>query len=279
MRGSDPLESIGENIQLYGLIFVRVLGLFMTAPVLGTPSITTRLRIALTLILAAILYPGSVNYLPELAEGFWPWAMEAIAQAGIGVITGFFITIIFTSFQIIGEVLSIQMGISFSEVLDPQSQVSVPLMGTLKNAIGILLFLGVPFQMDGLSMPAFLHMIRALSWSFQFVPTLVFDVQTTGGLLAWMDQAFAFMFVTAIKIGIPMVGILFISSLTLGVLGRAAPQMNLINMGIQINIMIGLLILITLIPVITPLMQDTFVVLFEKLAQMFSEWPRPLASL
>ena len=271
------MESWDINFQYFVLIFARVLGLLFSAPILSTESLGNRVRVTLALFLAIILFPVTVNYMPALPKGILSYSLVALGQVGIGIIIGFFITVIQSSFQIIGEVLSMQMGISFSTVLDPQSQLSLPLLGTLKNAIGILIFLGVPFQMDGLVLPAFLHMIRAIGFSFQFIPEIVPDIQTTGGLLNFIDEAFGIMFITALKIGIPMIGILFISSLTLGLLGRAAPQMNLINMGIQINIIVGLIVLLTLIPVITPLMIDTFSVLFERMAAMMQQWPRNIS--
>lgn len=267
------MEGFEENIQIYALILARLMGMFFTAPVLSTESIGARRRMILAMLIAAILYPVAANYIPALPEGGLNFVLAAMGQAAVGITIGFLITIIFSSFQIIGEILSLQMGISFSEVLDPQSQISLPLLGTLKHTIGILLFLAVPFQMDGYYMPAVMHMIRAIGYSFQMVPTFLPHDQVTNGVLAYMDQAFATMFLTALKIGIPMVGILFISSLTLGLLGRAAPQMNLINMGIQINIIVGLLVLITLIPVIVPLMKDVFVIMYDQLGETMQSWP------
>ena len=82
------------------------------------------------------------------------------------------------------------------------------------------------------------------------------------------------MFLTALRIGIPMMGILFISSVMLGIMGRAAPQLNLMNMGIQINIMVGLLVMITVLPVIVPLMRDSFASMYDVLGEMFDTWPK-----
>ncbi|MCB1316014.1 MAG: flagellar biosynthetic protein FliR [Leptospiraceae bacterium] len=267
------MEGFSDNVQYYGLIVSRLLGLLYVAPILSTQTVTTRLRVTLALLLAFILFPATANYLPELPSSTVGYGLAILGQLFIGGIIGFMVLIIFTSFQVIGEILSLQMGISFSEVLDPQSNVSIPLLGTLKNTIGILLFLAVPFQMDGLYLPAYLHMIRAVGFSFQAVPQFLPTDQIAVGVIAYLDHAFKIMFITAIKVGVPMVGILFISSLTLGLLGRAAPQMNLISMGIPINIIVGLIVLATLIPVIVPLMGDVFHQLYSFMGEMFEVWP------
>ncbi|MDH5656621.1 MAG: flagellar biosynthetic protein FliR, partial [Spirochaetia bacterium] len=141
------MEGFSTGSQYYMLILGRMFGLFFTAPVFSTQMVPYRIRIALSLAMAAILYPVSVNYLGELPEGAIPFALAVFSQITVGIIIGFMIMIVFSSFQIAGEIFSVQMGISFSEVLDPQSQVSVPILGTLKNMIAILVFLGVDFYM------------------------------------------------------------------------------------------------------------------------------------
>ena len=267
------MTNLDDNIQHLGLILARILGLFFTAPILSSEAVRYRLKVTLAVLISFILYPITVNVLPPLPASPQTYIVEVFSQAMIGMTIGFLILVIFSSFQIIGEVLSLQMGISFSEVLDPQSRVSLPLLGILKNAIGILIFLTVPFQMDGEYIPAFLHMLRSIAFSFQAVPTLFLNEQVQGGILQYVDKIFGMMFLTALKIGIPLIGILFISSLTLGILGKAAPQMNLISMGIQTNIGVGIVVLIFLLPVMIPLMTDAFAVLYDHLGEMFQTWP------
>jgi flagellar biosynthetic protein FliR len=267
------LEGFGQGFLYYLLIFARIAGLVFTAPILGAEAVAFRVKIVLSLMLAAVLYPVNVNYMGDLPSHVASYAMLIFSQTMIGIIIGFMITIVFTSFQIAGEIFSVQMGISFSEILDPQSQISVPILGTLKNLIGVLVFLGVDFYMDGFTAPAYLHMIRALAYSFQLVPGFGIENVIAGGTVNYLDEVFGVMFVTALKIGIPVMGIVFISSVALGLLGRAAPQMNLMNMGVQINIIVGLFVLLIIIPVLLPLMRDAFVIAFDKLGDMFRHWP------
>ncbi len=267
------MENIGDNVQYLGFILARILGMFFVAPVISSSAIRYRMRMTIALLFSFILFPAVVNSLPNIPSSPQLYAMEIFCQTIVGVIIGFFILVIFSSFQLIGEVFSIQMGISFSEVLDPQSQTSLPLLGILQNAIGTLIFLALPFRMDGEYVSAFLHMIRSVAYSFKAVPTFSLSETIQGGVLNYADEAFGIMFSTALKIGIPLIGILFISSLTLGILGKAAPQMNLISMGIQTNIGVGILVFIFLVPVIIPLMGDSFVILYDKLGEMLQTWP------
>ena len=267
------MEGISDNIEILGLIFARIFGLFSIAPVLSSDIIQFRSRIILAILFSLILFTSCETIFKPLPDTPIQYGMLILAQAFIGLLIGFMILTIFSAFQIIGEIYSTQMGISFSEILDPQAQVSLPLLGTLKNSIGILLFLGMPFQMDGIYAPAILHSLRALAFSFKAVPHFFINNQVTGGILNQVSQTFSTMFILALKLGIPIMGILFISSLTLGLLGKAAPQLNLMNLGIQVNISLGLIVLIFLSPVFIPLMNDTFVILFDQIANLLQTWP------
>lgn len=256
------------------LILARVAGLIFTTPVFNSQAVGYRAQMVIALMLSFVLYPIVANHLNAPPTSMGPFILEIISQVFMGTIMGFMIQLLFAAFQLAGEFFSLQMGISFSEVLDPQAQVSIPVMGTLKNLLGTLLFLAVPFEVDGIYVPAMLHLIRALTYSFVAVPTIIVDGQTAGGLLQYMDESFGVMFLTALRIGIPMMGILFISSVMLGIMGRAAPQLNLMNMGIQVNIMVGLLVLITVLPVIVPLMRDSFASMYDVIGEMFDTWPQ-----
>ncbi|MCB1164611.1 MAG: flagellar biosynthetic protein FliR [Leptospiraceae bacterium] len=267
------MEAFSTGLLYYVLIVARVAGLIFTAPVFNSQAIGYRAQMVISLALSFVLYPVVANHLNAPPQSMGPFILELLCQVFLGTIMGFMIQLVFAAFQLAGEFFSMQMGISFSEVLDPQAQVSIPVMGTLKNLIGTLLFLAVDFQLDGVYVPAYLHLIRALSYSFIAVPTLVLSGHTSGGMLNYMDQSFGVMFLTALRIGIPMMGILFISSVMLGIMGRAAPQLNLMNMGIQVNITVGILVLIVVLPVIIPLMRDSFASMYDVIGEMFDTWP------
>lgn len=269
------MDIINQGTQLYGLILARIMGLMFTAPIFSAASISTTSRMGLGLMVSAVLYSSTASYLMPLPGSTGGFMLAIADQALIGVLIGYMMTVIFSAFQVAGEIFSIQVGLSFSEVLDPQSQVSAPIIGTLKNTIGLLLFIAVDFQMDGEVTTAMLHSVRALAYSFQMAPMLVLDTTTTGGILSYLDQTMGAMFVTALKIGIPVMGILFITSVTMGLMGRAAPQMNLMNMGIQVNIIVGLLLLMALYPVIIPLMREALRLMFDRIADMLHHWPTP----
>lgn len=267
------MEPFFKGFWVFLLIFSRILGIFMLIPVFSSENVPYRFRVSFAFFLSILFFPLVREYLPKTSfENFYYYLLELFSQFSIGLLISFFIQLVFSAFILAGEFFSIQMGISFSEVLDPQSQISLPLVGTLKNLIAIILFLTVDFQMDGFYVPAYLHVIRALHFSFIQLPTLQFDFNTIQSFINYIDDAFAFMFLVALKIGLPLIGILFITSVTLGIAGKASPQLNLLNMGLQINIITGIIVLVILFPVIIPIMRDSFHNILDLLGEMFYGW-------
>ncbi|MCS7205237.1 MAG: flagellar biosynthetic protein FliR [Leptospiraceae bacterium] len=257
------------------LIFSRIMGIVFVLPVISSENIPYRFRVSIAVFLSFLFFPLVSFHLPKTSfENFYAYLLEFFTQFFIGFMIGFMILVIFSAFIMTGEFLSIQMGISFSEVLDPQSQVSLPIIGTLKNLLGILLFLTVDFELDGYYLPTYLHVIRALYYSFSALPTLQFDTQTLGGFLNSLDQAFGIMFLTSLKLGLPLVGILFITSVALGVINKASPQFNLLNLGLQFNIIVGLIVFILIIPVMISIMKDSFIIALQFLGEMFHDIPK-----
>ena len=267
------MDFLSYKIEVIGLLFARIFGLFTLIPILSSDVIQFRSRVVLAILFGVILYTSCEKFITPIPTTPISYAFEIFTQVLIGVIISFMILTIFTTFQIIGEIYSTQMGISFSEILDPQAFVSLPLLGTLKNSIGVLIFLSLPFELDNIYTTALLHSLRALAYSFQTIPTLQLTENISGGVLNQILQTFSTMFILALKLGIPIIGILFISSLTLGLLSKAAPQLNLINMGIQVNISLGLIVLIFLTPVFIPIMLDSFIVLFDQISGLLNTFP------
>ncbi|MFN3603078.1 MAG: flagellar biosynthetic protein FliR [Leptonema sp. (in: bacteria)] len=269
------MEPFFKGFWMYLLILARISGLVFFLPILSSENIPYRIRMSLVFFISMIFFPLVSEYLPKVSfENFYSYLLEIFVQFFIGAIIGFFIQVIFSAFVMTGELFGIQMGVSFSEVLDPQSEVSLPLLGTLKNLISMILFLVVDFEMDGFYIPAYLHIFRALQYSFVQVPTMDYDFQTISGIINYVDQSFGIMFLVALKIGLPLVGILFITSLTMGIIGKASPQLNILNLGLQINILTGFMILLILYPVIIPLIKDSFIQILDFIGEMFYAWPK-----
>jgi flagellar biosynthetic protein FliR len=104
-------------------------------------------------------------------------------------------------------------------------------------------------------------LIKALAHSFQVIP--LNQAVFTGKLVQKIVGMTAEVFVIAIKIGIPAITALLLTSVALGVIARTVPQMNVFIVGFPINIGLGLITLATSLPIVLYLFRKLLLV-FEK---------------
>jgi len=227
------------NFQKFMLVFARIVGLILTVPFFGSATISVRAKLGFTFFLTALLFPLSYKYIPPVPEDIIAYTLVGIIEGLIGVAIGFCIQVSFAAYQLAGQFFTVQMGFGASEVFDPMSQISIPLMGQFLYLSAILVFINLHGP---------LLIIKELYHSFELVNADVFlqgaVIDSKYGLIA----LFSDMFLIAFRIALPIVGALLCVSVTMGLLAKAAPQMNLLLIGFPISITVGFLILIVILP-------------------------------
>ena len=187
-----------------------------------------------------------------------------VGEALIGIITGFFITILFAAFSSAGQFFSFQMGLSAAEAYDALSQVENPLMGQFLNLVAMLLFLTTKgFQQVFLhGLVGSIQSMNALSLAAAGTRTVFLEL-LLGGLTG--------LFFNAMMIALPLTGTFFLVSVAMGLLSRAAPQMNLLSEGIPLTMLLGFLFLALSLPVMCDLFMRLFDGAFVTLRQLFAQ--------
>ena len=183
-----------------------------------------------------------------------------VGEGILGIISGFFITILFAAFSSAGQFFSFQMGLSAAEAYDALSQVENPLMGQLLNLIAMLLFMTTEgFQQ------VFLHgMVESLQ-SMNAMSLVV--AESRSAFLQLLLEGLTGLFFNAMMIALPLTGTFFLVSVSMGLLSKAAPQMNLLSEGIPLTMLLGFLLLfLALGP-----MCDLFIRLFDGAFVRFQE--------
>mgnify|MGYP000868697725 CR=1 FL=1 len=259
------IESFVNNFQSFMMIFARIMGLFSLAPVYSSEAISFQVRVMLAFLLSLILFPVTANYLHAVPPGMGEYALVILSEALIGVLIGFMVSIIFAGFQMAGEFFSVQMGFGYTEVLDPVSQSSLPVISTLKNLMGILIFLTVG---------AHRTLLESIAYSFQKIQLLTFTKEVNIGVLKSFEYAVGAMFIVAFKISLPVLGILILVTIAEAIMGKAAPQMNIMQLSFPAKIFVGLVVLIITIPFIDKQMEASFTLTFDRLNTLMSEWPK-----
>ncbi len=222
--------------------FIRVLALLNTAPVFDSKSISRKVRFGLTAMMA-ILLSGILPPPPTLSD---TQAMLILAQQiMVGASLGFTLKLIFSGFDMAGDFIGLQMGLSFAQFIDPQRNSSSPLIGSLLSLIASLIF----FSLNG-----HLMMLAAITKTFEMVPIGVdfsfLDAKRIvliGGML----------FAIALQIALPVLAALLTANVVLGILTRAAPQMNIMSIGFAVTLLTGFWVLWMSLPYFSGIFEQT----------------------
>jgi flagellar biosynthetic protein FliR len=222
-------------VQIFGgllTIGVRLTGIMIFAPFFGSAVVPSRVKAVLVLALTALLYPMISAKIPQMSISQWP--MMVFSELLIGVALGVATNIVFDGVQMAGQVLSIQMGYSLVNILDPQTQVESTVVATFHQTIAMLIFLRLNVHF---------WILRALARSFDYLPPSSghFGASFTSATL----QAGAGVFAIGIQIAAPVLSATLFADIALGILGKASPQLPLMLLGPAVKSVLGLLILIS----------------------------------
>lgn len=256
---------ISEKLGLFLIIFARVSGIFSLSPFFGSKNIPAYIKIGLALFIALILLPVIITKPPAIAvpQELFPYIGLIITEFIIGLIMGFASYLVFAAVQMAGGLIDAQIGFSIVSVLDPQSGMQLPLLGTFKYMLAMLLFLGINGH----------HVVlAALSESFQRVP--IGSSISHESVVAQVTDMFAASFAFAFKIALPAIVTLFLLDVAFGIMARTVPQMNVFMVGMPAKIIVGLFMLAIALPVYIVIVQIGFTGMYSDLYLLLDTFTR-----
>ena len=220
------------------------------APLFSSGALPQVAKVGIALFVGIVVFPGVLQAGYVIPTNVVHYALLLVGEALIGIITGFFLVLIYSAFQIAGQFFSLQMGFGASQVFDPLAQIEIPLMGQFLNIVAMYVFVVIGgFQK---------FMLQGVYASFQAVRAV--DLVTGGNrVFQMMFGALGQLFEAALNISFPILGTLFLVSISMGLLAKAAPQMNLLMMGFPIAIGVAFLVIF----VTTPFLMEAFSRLIE----------------
>lgn len=232
--------------------FLRTLAMFTAAPVFSQKAIPTRVKIALAFLVAVCAQ--AVLDQPHVAVNS-PQALACvIQQVGIGLAIGFSARLVIAAMEVAGEFIGLQMGLSFASFFDPTSGAQLSAVSRFLVQIFTLFFIVVNGH---------LFVLMAVVNSFEVFPVGSSFLQAVSAMR--IHELGAAVFSSALWIALPMMALLLFVNLTMGVIARIAPQMNVFAIGFPITLTVGMLgITATL-----PMMEQPFLAMIERTLAVF----------
>jgi len=224
---------------LFLLIAVRILALIEVAPLLSGDEVPQVAKVGLAGFAASAVFPSVKASGYPIPDDGAAYALLLAGEAMIGLIMGFFLNALYSAFQAAGQLFSLQIGFSAMETYDPLAQVELPLVGQFLNLVAMFVFL----VSDGfnklflIGVQGSFHAIRAVDL-----------VTRRNDMVDFLSRAVGALIQQSLILAMPILGILFIMSVALGLLSKAAPQMNLLTEGYPITLTAAWLIMIATMP-------------------------------
>jgi flagellar biosynthetic protein FliR len=222
---------------LVGLvIFVRITGIFLTAPFLKSNGIPPQVKIMSAVILAIIVNTSLWNQQPTLEFHLWYLVLLVLKEFLVGMMIGWASNAIFFAARTAGGIVDQDMGFQTATMFDRDAGAPT-LLGEFKELIALMVFLFI----DGHH-----YLIEGLFISVKAVPLTTMEI-TNSSITLFTNMAISVL-VLAIKMASPVLIALFLTNLSLALLARIAPQTNIFILSFQLKVSVGLIVLLISIP-------------------------------
>lgn len=240
------MAQIDAWIAFYAFPLARILGLVATAPLWSTAGIPRRTRLILglgiTVAIAPVL-PPMPDVQPASLAGLWILGQQVL----IGISMGFAARIVFAAIDMAGTYIGFQMGLGFATFYDPMEGAQTAVLAEFIGLIALLLFMAF----DG-----HLLYISTLAQSFHAIPVGPEALSPN----SWRNLAElgGKIFSAGLLLALPVLVALMITNVALGVLTKAAPQLNLFALGFPLTLMGGFMAVGVSLNYLTGPLQDLY---------------------
>ena len=230
VAGFDILIYFYNHIDVLMLTFVRVLGFFMMVPVISGQNIWMQGRLFFALCVAVALFmSGSVTTI-QLMDTTLGYVYLIILEFVVGVIMGYVVFLVFNLVLFAGQLMDFQIGLMMVNVIDPMTQVQVPLTGNLVYfaLMGMLVVTG---GINGLFMGFF--------YSYQVLPIGTALVIGNQALMWYIVLLLTESTILAVALSMPIVGTMMVINAALGIMVKTVPAMNVFVVGLPLKLLLG----------------------------------------
>lgn len=230
------------------LLTARLTAFTSIAPFYGIRGVPPALKGAFGLLLAVLLFP--IVQQPETLAGLelLTFVLLLLGEVLVGLAIGYVASLVFASIKIAGQLIDVQMGLAMASLFDPQSGSQNTIVGQFLDTLGILLFMLI----DGHH-----RLLAALAKSYELIPLGNFR-SFEGALVQEIVRIFGGTFILGLKIAAPVIAVLIVVDVTLGLVARTVPQLNVFILGFPLKIGLGILTLAVVAPLLATVCNSIF---------------------
>ncbi len=215
-----------ELLQQFLWPFVRISAVFLTAPIFGANALNLRTRVAIGAVLTLLVFQTVT--IPSIDPFSFPALTFMLNEIVIGSLMGLVLQIVAAAIILSGQAVSAGMGLGMANMIDPNLG-NIPTLSNFFLVMGLLLFL---------SLGGHLVLISVLVDSFELLPIggAFFSLSSVENFISWTSN----IFIGAVSLVLPVLVCLLMINVSLGVISRASPSLNIFAVGFPALIPIGI---------------------------------------
>ncbi|MCB0420545.1 MAG: flagellar biosynthetic protein FliR [Bdellovibrionales bacterium] len=227
------------------LVFIRMTSFIVSWPVFGSGLVPTPAKVLFSLVITLVIFPVLDRSLVSITFDSYQMVFLAMKEVFIGVTFGFLARMFFFCISVAGQLNSITMGISSSQLFNPAMGSSASSLEQFKVAIATLFFLAIQGH----------HVfLQGIVMSFDLVPMGLQGVNflSSSSVGEFTQQVMEI----GVRLSAPVLVAVFFMNISMAVIGRAVPQINVLITSLPVNILAGFVIMIIVMPIFIWQMED-----------------------
>ncbi len=236
------------------LIAMRLIGFSIQMPIISSRGVPRQVRIGFVFFTSMMIFFSGIVVDVTPINSFAEYIAALVKEFTVGYLIGFSIYFIFTTFYMAGQLVDYQIGFSMVSVLDPTSNTQIPVTGNI-------LYLGASaiFVISG----AYHVVLDAIMESFTLLPIGTAQILGNENITTHLLELVYTFFELSMLIAIPVVGTVILIDISMGLLVKAVPQMNVFVVGAPIKLMVGLVVFMLILPNLSQIFDHIFILIMN----------------
>lgn len=223
------LPNLYANFIGFMLVFTRIMALLLTFMIFRRQMVTAKVMLSLGALLTCyvmMLYPNSTSVKYDTLQLYF----QIVIQTGIGLISALILNLILEVFIITGQIISTQVGLSISSLIDPNYG-TITSLTDFYFVTAMILF----FAING-----HLFLIKFIIDNFNVIP--INEITLSHHSLFDLIKYANIIFSDSLLLSLTIITVILMANIALAVMTRFAPQLNLFSIGISLQLVIGLIL-------------------------------------
>lgn len=229
-QSSLPVSFWSQYLVTGTLVFIRVSGIVAFAPPFNSSAIAPRIKAALVIAVSLLLIPV-VSALPHTASDL---SIEAIlGEVAIGLLIGISLAFLNEAILFAGALMGMSFSFSLANLMDPNSLVETPVIGTILSWIGTLVLLS-----------SGLHRVLLASVMRSFIAVPPGSAMMKMFAIRTLVEMAGGIFLAGVQLAAPVLAATVAVEIGMALIGRVAPALPVQVLSIPVKTLLSYAVLI-----------------------------------